>query len=97
MGAPGKVDNPASAACRAALAVKQVIAADNSRRISGLAPVALRIGIHLGAVVVGDIGAPDSINYTIVGDAVNDAQRLESLGKTSSPMPKRSSSSAPPW
>ena len=42
----------------------------------------VRVGIHAGRVVVGDIGAPNRINYTIVGDAVNATQRLEALGKT---------------
>ena len=45
----------------------------------------VRIGIHAGPVVVGDIGAPNRINYTIVGDAVNATQRLEALGKTVDP------------
>ena len=39
----------------------------------------------MGTVVVGDIGAPNRINYTIVGDAVNATQRLESLGKSVDP------------
>ncbi len=43
------------------------------------------MGIHMGPVVVGDIGTPNRINYTIVGDAVNATQRLESLGKTIDP------------
>ena len=43
------------------------------------------MGIHLGPVVVGDIGTASRINYTIVGDAVNATQRLESLGKTIDP------------
>ena len=81
-GAPSRVENPAAAACRAAIAIARAVADDNRDRESrGLAPVRIRIGIHKGRVVVGDIGAPTRINYTIVGDAVNAAQRLESLGK----------------
>jgi len=41
----------------------------------------LRIGIHTGQVVAGSIGATGRVNYTIVGDAVNVAQRLEGLGR----------------
>ena len=77
-GAPGRVENPAAAACLAAIAIQRTIALDNERRIvAGLEPVHIRIGIHMGRVVVGDIGAPNRINYTIVGDAVNATQRLE--------------------
>ena len=58
-GAPGRIDNPAEAACRAAIAIQRAIATDNKRRIGeGLEPVRIRIGIHLGPVVVDDIGAP---------------------------------------
>jgi adenylate cyclase len=85
-GAPGRVKNPAVSACRAASAIQRAIASDNEQRTAaGLAPVRIRIGIHAGTVVVGDIGAPSRINYTIVGDAVNAAQRLESLGKVVDP------------
>ena len=78
-GAPGHTENPAASACRAAIAIQRALAADNAQRIArGLAPVRIRIGIHMGPVVVGDIGAPNRINYTIVGDAVNATQRLES-------------------
>ena len=85
-GAPARMENPAASACRAAIAIQKALAADNKQRIAaGLAPVRVRIGIHMGPVVVGDIGAPNRINYTIVGDAVNATQRLESLGKTVSP------------
>jgi adenylate cyclase len=85
-GAPAHMDNPAAAACRAAIAIQAALAADNKERAAaGLAPVHIRIGIHMGPVVVGDIGAPNRINYTIVGDAVNATQRLESLGKEVDP------------
>ena len=85
-GAPNQVENPAECACRSAIAIQNAISADNTQRAArGLKPIHIRIGIHLGQVVVGDIGAPNRINYTIVGDAVNAAQRLESLGKTIDP------------
>ena len=44
-------------------------------------PIRIRMGLHSGPVMVGNIGAPGRINYTIVGDSVNTAQRLEALGK----------------
>ena len=85
-GAPGRIENPAASACRAAVAIQRALAADNRRRVAAEEkPVRIRIGIHMGPVVVGDIGAPNRINYTIVGDAVNATQRLESLGKTVDP------------
>ena len=45
----------------------------------------LRVGIHTGPLVVGNIGAPSRVNYTVVGDTVNTAQRLEALGKEVDP------------
>ena len=45
----------------------------------------VRVGIHTGPLVVGNIGAPSRINYTVVGDTVNTTQRLESLGKEVAP------------
>jgi class 3 adenylate cyclase len=37
--------------------------------------------MHSGPVVVGNIGAPGRVNFTVVGDTVNIAQRFEQLGK----------------
>jgi len=81
-GAPVPQDDKVARACRAALAMKQAIAADNRKRqLEGEDAIRVRVGIHSGSVVVGNVGWPGRMNYTIVGDAVNACQRLESLGK----------------
>ncbi len=80
--APDRQRDHASRACRAALAMAATVADDNRGRAEqGLAPIRIRIGIHSGPAVVGNIGAPGRINYTAVGDTVNTTQRLEALGK----------------
>jgi len=82
MAAWGTTSGHADAACRTALAIADVVRHDNdARRARGLTPVRVRIGIHSGAVVIGNIGTPERMNYTVVGDAVNVAQRIEQLGK----------------
>jgi adenylate cyclase len=81
-GAPDHIDNPSLRAVTAAAAIQAALAADNQKRAAeALQPVHIRIGVHCGRLIVGDIGAPDRINYTVIGDVVNVAQRLESLGK----------------
>lgn len=79
-GAPIHQPDAAERACRAALAVAGEIAAANERsRKNGENPVRMRIGLHTGPAVVGNIGFPGRINYTIVGDTVNACQRIEVL------------------
>ena len=81
-GAPTEMSDHANRACRAALAVRNLIDTDNTRRIkAGLPAIKMGIGIHTGSAIAGNIGAPSRINYTLVGDTVNLAQRIEQLCK----------------
>ncbi len=68
----------AARAVRAAQAIRAALDADNAGREL---PVRLCIGVHSGPVVVGNIGSATRMNYTVVGDTVNTANRLESLGR----------------
>ena len=81
-GAPEPQADHALRACRSARAIAACIATENRERQNrGAAPVKVRIGVHTGPVIVGNIGAPGRINYTVIGDTVNIAQRLEELAK----------------
>ncbi len=81
-GAPERQDDQALRACQAAAAIARVIRDNNDvRERNGLDRVQLRIGIHSGPVVVGDIGSDGRVNYTVVGDSVNIAERLEELAR----------------
>lgn len=81
-GAPEAQEDHALRAVRAAQRISARLTTDNARRArKGLAPVRVRIGIHSGRAIAGNIGAPGRINYTLVGDTVNIAQRLEQFGK----------------
>jgi class 3 adenylate cyclase len=81
-GAPEIQPDHALRACRAVRAIAEALGADNRRRqAKGLHAVRLRVGIHTGPAIAGNIGAPGRINYTLIGDTVNVSQRLEQLGK----------------
>lgn len=79
-GAPLSCEDPAYAACCAAMDMVEGarrLAAQTRRRYGY--EVAFGVGIHFGPAVVGNIGSPERMDYTAVGDTVNTAQRLESL------------------
>ncbi len=81
--APEKQKDHAARACRAAQAIALAVRRENAAaRMRREPALSMRIGLHTGPVVVGNIGAPGRINYTIVGDTVNTANRFEQLGKT---------------
>ncbi|PSJ56543.1 adenylate/guanylate cyclase domain-containing protein [Mesorhizobium ephedrae] len=85
-GAPDHLKGHAAAAVRAAVRIREELDADNlAAADAGRPTLRVRIGIHSGPVIVGNIGASDRVNYTIVGDTVNVSQRLQELGKTLAP------------
>lgn len=82
-GAPAPQEDHAAAAARAALAIAECLGRYNaSRRAAGKPCCRMRIGIHSGDGLVGNVGFSGRMNYTVIGDVVNFAQRLERHGKT---------------
>jgi adenylate cyclase len=83
-GAPLRQENHAALACRSALMMKETEEALN-RRIAAegptLQPFFTRIGINTGPMVVGNMGSENRLDYTIMGNAVNLAARLEGVNK----------------
>ena len=81
-GAPVLQEDHASRACLAAL--------DNQSRLAelrrefigmGLPPVYARIGINTGEMIIGNMGSSQRFDFTVIGDSVNLASRLEGAGK----------------
>jgi adenylate cyclase len=76
------IDRDAAQAVRCALAMARELEGINeSCRGDGLPPIAIRVGIHTGAMVAGSMGTADHLEYSLVGDSVNTAARLEALSK----------------
>jgi len=85
-GAPEPIPDHGARALAAAQAIQQAVREDSDkRRAAGQPVVAVRIGLHTGPVVVGNIGPRSRVNYTVVGDTVNTAARLEALAKEIGP------------
>lgn len=72
----GSVEGDAQQAVRAALAIAQGVGELNVVRV-GQPPIRLRMGIHSGPVVAGNIGSARRVNYTAVSDTVNTPSRIE--------------------
>ncbi len=77
-GAPLRQDDHAERAVRSALSMmRNLYRWNDERRANGQETVAVRIAIHSGPVVVGDIGSKTRVDYTVLGNTVNIAARLE--------------------
>ncbi len=84
-GAPEAQPDHAQRACRAALSIADALdaaakdyayAADAA---DAMPAVRIKIAIHSGPLLVGNIGASSRMNYTVIGDTVNTCSRIESL------------------
>lgn len=81
-GAPLSIPDHAREACRAALACQMCLKAIRAERVGADPPqMRARIGINTGEVLVGNFGSDERLNYTVVGDKVNVASRLETLNR----------------
>jgi adenylate cyclase len=77
-GAPFEV---ADAAHHAVAAGREMLTAMEHINKASHWPLRIGIGIHVGEVVAGNIGSPRRKEYTVIGDTVNFASRLEALNK----------------
>ncbi|MBX3007433.1 MAG: adenylate/guanylate cyclase domain-containing protein [Melioribacteraceae bacterium] len=81
-GAPLEVENHAHKACITALEMQKSTNEISKRWIStGEQPLKIRIGINSGEVIVGNMGGVKRFDYTVMGDNVNLASRLEGANK----------------
>jgi adenylate cyclase len=72
-GAPVALDDPGTAALRAARAIRD--------RVAEMGELEIGVGVAAGPVIAGQIGTTSRLEYTIIGDAVNEAARLTDLAK----------------
>ena len=81
-GAPLTSGRDAQNAVQSTVAMFRAISAININRATrGLAAIKLGIGVASGEVVAGTIGSPKRMDYTVIGDSVNLASRLEKITK----------------
>lgn len=73
-GAPEPLENHAEKALTAAIAM--------AWDVKQMSPLAMGIGIHSGQVVAGCLGSVQHLEFTVIGDTVNVASRIEALTKT---------------
>jgi adenylate cyclase len=81
-GAPLAHPDHSARAIRTAVAMREGIVGLNERRArDGKEPIAVGIGVSAGEAVAGTVGTEDRMEYTVIGDSVNLAARLESNAK----------------
>jgi len=81
-GAPTDIDDETLWAVRAALEMQRAFEDLKHGWPPELKKIGIGIGINYGEVVVGNIGTEEAMDYTIIGDVVNTAHRVESTART---------------
>lgn len=82
-GAPVKIsDHPYKAIVSALQMEKALKDLNREGTVKGMPELKIGIGIHTGEVILGNIGSEKKLDYTVIGDSVNLASRLEGLTKT---------------
>jgi len=71
-------DNAVTVGSRMMVALREL---NNRRAAAGHEPIRIGVGISTGHVVAGNIGSPKRLEYTVIGDRVNLAERLENANK----------------
>jgi len=79
-GAPMEKEDDAERAVRTALEIRRQLTA-MMKTTSADRRFDIRVGLNTGRVVAGNIGSPKRMEYTVIGDPVNVASRLESIAK----------------
>ena len=80
-GVPAVLPDHELAACRAALDARRALEGINTRYAAIGVKLEVRIGLNTGEMIVGNLGSSRKRNYTVMGDAVNLASRLEGANK----------------
>ena len=81
-GAPVPFADHALRACQAALEMQQTMDELQAKwQAQGLPLLVARMGLHSGPVVAGNVGSRERFDYTVMGDTVNLASRLEGVNK----------------
>ncbi len=81
-GAPSALEDDAERALRAALSMRENLPSFNRRWIEKLGqPLDLHIGVNTGLVIAGNVGSDLRMSYTVMGDTVNVAARLQDAAK----------------
>jgi adenylate cyclase len=81
-GVPNSHPDDTIRAMRACLEMRTALAAFNEMRVQkGHEPLRIGMGLHTGAVISGNIGSLERMEYTVIGDTVNQTSRIESATK----------------